>query len=135
MSAFANIRRPATFAFQLAWKDTGEPARESDISPDPVQFQIELVYAESGTPVRCSDFSRMVTSLTSPAFDGIRLQNITDGCLSWQFRTCFTSSDTKPRFSQFQARISPTGGSAIDMPGLTVLSVPFTIRSKVSAGK
>ena len=128
-------RRPTTFSFQLVWRDTGEPAKESDISSEPVQFQIEFVYAENGSPVRCSDFGRNVTSLTTPAFEGIRLQNLTDGTLSWQFRTCFTSSDTKPRYSQFMAKVSPTGGEAIDMPGLTVASVPFTIRSKVSAPK
>jgi hypothetical protein len=128
-------RRPTTFAFQLVWRDTGEPAKESDISSEPVQFQIELVYAENGSPVRCSDFGRTVASLTTPAFEGIRLQNLTDGTLSWQFRTCFTSADTKPRYSQFMIKVSPTGGEAIDMPGLTATSVPFTIRSKVSAPK
>lgn len=128
-------RRPTTFSYRLVWADTGEDANESDISKEAVEFQIEFVYAENGCPVRCCDFNRALDSLTTPAFEGIRLQNLSDGTLSWQLRTCFTSSDTKPRYSQFQAKVSPTGGGAIDMPGLTVTSIPFTIRSKVTAPK
>ena len=126
-------RRPSTFAFQLVFKDTGEPASESDISDEPVQFKLEIVYAENGSLVRASDFNRDAPSLTSPSLEGIHLQNMTDGTLSWQFRTTFTSSDTKPRFSQFQVKVSPTGGEAVDNPNLTFTSIPFTIRSKVSA--
>jgi hypothetical protein len=123
-------RRKCQITFQARFLD-GTPATEYDIDPSgSVRMRMRLYFANDMSEVQPGNFAHLkLGALVEPKAELENSRLLVRGEVSFLFRCLFTSSDSRPRLgSQFVVQVEAEGHE-----GVVARSVPFTVKSKVTA--
>lgn len=130
-------RRPVTLTFALVSKLCEMKVTEKNIREDGLlPFKMSILYADNHDEVTKDDFTKTtVSDMCDPRYEIIRKKHMRNGKLVFMFKFNITSCDTTPKGRAFVVKVAPDVVSLENNVDLTMVTPPFVVRSKVTAGK